>query len=1020
MPRRILPLVLILIITPVPANALDGLPGDGNGDGIVDAADWPWFDACMTGPESGPNPSGCEIMDVEPDGDVDLADFARIQQVWGAIDCSITAAASSIEGDQPQYDPFMAVDGDFSTRWSSEWADGEWIQLDFGRPRTFYGVKIYWEVAYALAYSVWVSPDAATWTPVFSTSSGNGALDAISFAPQTARYLRIDCVTRATQWGSSIWEVTLQSDDPCYLEEPVDPQIESLIDAMTLEEKTSFVYGQTAMDLRPVSRLGIPSLKLADGPLGVRWGQATAFPAAIAQAATWDVELVERVGVAIGNEFRNKGRQVWLGPCTNIVRVPHGGRNFETYGEDPYLNSRMVTAAIRGAQSRNVVACVKHYACNNQEYDRGNINIEVDERTLREIYLPAFRAAVQDAGAWAVMAAYNRVNGPYCTENRPLLTDILKNEWGFDGFVVSDWGAVHSTVPPALAGTDLEMDGASPTGAYWGNGQLLTAVSGGSVAEGLVDEKVRRILRAMSFTGVLDEPWPAPDTELVEHRALVREAGASGIVLLKNELGTLPLDPQAAQTLAVIGPNSYVACVGGGGSSAMWPYYMVSPLEGLVVAAGPSLHIVAEAGVVLEGTPPPALDTSYLRPPGGVGHGLRGEYFANRTLTGNPVLTRIDEAINFYWGTGSPGPGIPVDGFSVRWTGTLEVPQTGTYQLGMSTDDGVRLYLDDVLLIDDWNDHGTTLNDVTVALDEGHAYSLRIEYYENGGEAVAVLSCFSPSVGLDNAVAAASDADAAIVFVGLSADLESEGYDRATMDLDAAQVTLINSVAAVNANTIVVIVAGSQVGMDAWVDNVPAVLQAWYLGQEAGNAIADVVFGAVNPSGRLPMTFVRQWSDHPAFTNYPGGVYTEGLYVGYRHFDKYGIEPLYPFGHGLSYTTFDYRDLVIDATGIARDGTVQVRLLVQNTGSRAGAAVVQVYVRDVAGSVDRPVKELKGFSKVHLQAGEEKMVSVPLDWSSFAYYDTISGGWTVEPGAFDILVGTSSRDIRLVGTVTYP
>ena len=1001
--------------------AVGAIPGDTDADGIVADSDWTAFATCLGGPQPTLAPPPCSASDVDGDGDVDLADFATFAQLWHALDCYTTAAASSIEANDPQYDPAHAVDGDFLTRWSSSFADNQWLQVDFGRPRTFDGVRIHWETACASAYRLSVSNDALKWTQVFATTTGQGGLEEIPLTPQTARYLRVDCDTRATQWGNSIWELAIISKDNCYgCDNAGDELIEQLVHAMTLEEKVGLVYGETSMDLRAIPRLGIPSFKFADGPAGIRHGQATAFPAPIAMAATWDVELIRRTGVAFGQEYRNKGRHVWLGPCINIVRVPHGGRNFETYGEDPFLNGRIATAIIQGVQSQNVVACVKHLACNNQEYDRLNINIQVDERTLREIYLPAFDAAIHQGGAWAVMASYNRLNGPYATENSYLLTSILKHEWGFRGFVVSDWGAVHSTVPPANAGLDLEMDGANPTGAYWGQGQLLAACQSGAVRENVVDDKVRRILRAMSITGILQAPWPAPDVEMVEHRALVREIGRNGIVLLKNQASTLPLDPNATQTVAILGPNGNVARTGGGGSSIVSPYYSVSPAAGLRDVAGPNVSFIVEPGVLLSDMQPPAVKSAWLQPPSGVGHGLQGEYFANTTLQSTPVLTRIDPAIDFNWGVGSPGSGVPTNTFSVRWTGTLTVPSSGVYKLGMATDDGSRLYLDGTLLINDWQDHALQLTQVSVSLEAGRAYSLIIEYYENGGDAAAIFSCFNESQAIADAVAAAASADAAIVFTGLSAAYESEGYDRPTIDLDAGQVNLINAVAAVNPRTIVVIVAGSQVGMASWIDQVPAALQGWYLGQEEGHALADVLFGKVSPSGKLPVTFVRAWEDHPAYTNYPGGIYTEGLYVGYRHFDTYAGTPLCPFGHGLSYTTFAYSNLEIDTSRVYVDGTVTVNLSVQNTGAREGAEVVQVYVHDVASSVARPVKELKGFAKVALSRGETRAVAIRLDANAFTYYDVSHARWTVEPGQFEILVGSSSRDIRLTGTLTYP
>ncbi|HRX84670.1 MAG TPA: glycoside hydrolase family 3 C-terminal domain-containing protein [Phycisphaerae bacterium] len=994
------------------------IPGDYNADGVVAQADLDALSACLDGPNGGNAPE-CAGLSLDADDDVDLYDFAVFARAWLTGDCHVAVTASTAES-TPLYAAFNAVDGLRSTRWSSSFADNQWIQLDFGRLRTLTGVTLYWENAYATAYGVFVSNDESNWASVYTTTQGDGGTDVITFPARQARYLRVFCGQRATEYGSSLWEIEVHSPDRCY-QDPRDPEIriDELIATMTLEEKVSLLYGETAMSLHAVPRVSIPALQLADGPLGIRWEQATAFPAPIAMAASWDPELVRRFGAAMGQEYRNKGRQVWLAPGMNILRVPQCGRNFEYYSEDPYLAARMAVAAITGAQGEGIIACAKHYACNNQEYDRTTVNVQVDERTLREIYLPAFEASVREAGVWSVMAAYNRVNGPYCTANTHLLTDILKNDWGFQGFVVSDWGAVHEVLGPANAGMDLEMDGASPTGDYWGDGALLAAVQSGSVSTAQIDDKARRILRALLHTGLLDAGWDSPNAPMTEHIPLAREIAREGIVLLKNEGNRLPLNKQATQTLAVLGPRYSTAGLGGGGSSVVTPYYSVSPLEGIQNAVGPNVTVLDAEGVTA-GAGYSAAPSSYLTPAGGGGNGLTGEYFNNTNLQGTPALTRVDVNVDFHWGNGSPHASINADNFSARWTGTLQVPTSGNWTIGMATDDGFRLYLDGELLIDNWTTHGLQLTSASVQLTAGTAYDLKLEYFEAGGEAAAVFVC-QQSASLAEAVAAAQAADTALVFVGLDASRESEGYDRSTIELTSEEVDLIHAVAAANPNTVVVIVAGSQVAFDTWVDDVPVVLQAWYGGQEAGNAIADILFGDENPGAKLPMTFVNRWADHPAYHLYPGGNYTDGLNVGYRYFDQSGTaEPAFPFGFGLSYTTFAYSDLAVDTSSFATDGTVRVDFTIANTGSRGGAEVAQVYVRDVAASVARPIKELKGFTKVTLTPGQQTTVSVVLDRRAFAYYDTTSADWVVEPGAFELLVGSSSRDIRLSQTINLP
>lgn len=794
-------------------------------------------------------------------------------------------------------------------------------------------------------------------------------------------------------------------------------RIDELIREMTTEEKVMLLYGASNMSLHDIPRLKIPALKMADGPLGIRWGTATAFPAPIALASTWDLELAGRFGEAIAREWRNKGRQVWLGPAFNIIRIPQNGRNFEYYSEDPYLAGRLAVSVIKAAQAGGIVACAKHYTANNQEYDRFTINETIDERTLREIYLPAFEAAVKEAHVGSVMAAYNRLNGPFCTANKWLLTDVLKKEWGFRGFVVSDWGAVHETIAPANAGLDLEMGVSTPESPFWGHGQLLKAVKDGKVSMSSIDDKVRRILREVIASGIMDAPATAPDIDLVEHRQLVRQIAAEGAVLLKNDKRLLPFDRKKLRSIAVVGPSYNVARIGGGGSSQVSPSYSVGPLEGIRNAAGSDVKVTGAAGVV-------ALDqyaaapAAWLSTPDGRSGGLQAEYFNNMSLEGKPVMTRVDGPIDFKWAQGSPGAGVNVDHFSVRWSGKLTVPTTGEWNIGMASDDGARFYIDGERVIDDWRDHGFEMSTIARRLVGGKPVDVVLEYYENGVDASALLVCQKNDI--DAAIAAAKSADAAVVCVGLDPIHEGEGSDRETIDLRPEEIALIKSIAAVQPKTVVVIAAGSQVGFDGWLDDVPCVLQAWYGGQEAGNAIADVLFGDVNPSGRLPMTFVRKWADHPAYKTYPSGVYSEGLKVGYRYFDTAPVSPAFAFGYGLSYTTFAYSDLSIDTRRVSSEGIVRVSFKVKNTGSRAGKETPQIYVHDVECSVPRPKKALKGFAKVELKPGESKSVSVTLDRRSFAFYDVGKHAWRVEPGKFEILVGASADDIRLTGSFEHP
>ncbi|RKY24827.1 MAG: hypothetical protein DRP62_02855 [Planctomycetota bacterium] len=818
-------------------------------------------------------------------------------------------------------------------------------------------------------------------------------------------YWRIDEVGDVNTYKGDVWSFTVIS-------------IEDLLDKMTLEEKVAQMGGdETAMSTPDNNRLGIPGFKMADGPYGVRRGNATCFPTPLAMGATWDTNLVRRIGEALGAEFRGKGRYVALGPCINIVRDPRGGRSFETFGEDPYLVGKLASAYVEGIQSRKVISVVKHFACNNQENGRGTNNVIVNERTLREIYLPAFKRCVRDANALGIMSAYNKVNGPYCSENTHLLREILKDEWGFKGFVVSDWGACHSTIESVNAGLDVEM----PYADYFGQ-PLLDAVAAEQVSQETINEAVYRILWTKFWAGVFEEPVE-PNENAVntpEHQALALEAAKKSIVLLKNDGAQLPLDKTKITTIAVIGPNADVARPAGGGSSHVTPFYTVSPLEGIQnelsgsgVAVSFSQGCYIDSGDLLY-----PIQSSALKPPGGsLGEGLQGEYFTNKDLSGSAALTRNDAPVDFDWGRGSPGTPIGIDNFSVRWTGKLVPTETGLYTLGTKTDDGVRLYLDGVLLIDDWYDHAVKTNSVTISLNASQEYDIQLEYYENWGDAVAKLCWIEPNQGEETMIAeacqVAADANVAIVFVGTTEQIESEGIDRTHLDLPGSQDDLIAAVAAANPNTIVAVVSGSAVLMDDWLDDVPAALQCWFNGQETGNAIAAVLFGDQNPAGRLPVSFPLTEEQLPPFDN---NYEAAGEGPGYRYYDRNQITPMFVFGHGLSYTEFEYSNLQINPATIPSDGTVSISVDVNNVGNRAGDEVVQLYVHDVNASVVIPIKKLVGFERITLEPAQIKTVTFELPAEDLAFYDVGQEKFVVEPGIFEIMVGASSKDVRAEGS----
>lgn len=806
----------------------------------------------------------------------------------------------------------------------------------------------------------------------------------------------------------------------------VEQRVNDLLARLTLEEKLKLVGG-TGFGTQPVPRVGLPAMGMCDGPVGVRgggegtFGPATAFPSGIAMAATFDPGLVRRLGAAIGRELQNKGvgSQVILGPCVNIHRTPLGGRNAESFSEDPYLAARMAVAYVTGVQSTGAAACIKHYACNNQEHERGSINVRVDERALREIYLPAFEAAAREAGVWSVMNAYNKVNGPHCSANDYLLNTVLKNEWGWDGCVMTDWGAAHSTVGVALGGTDLEM----PTGALMNPKRLQEAIDAGKVSTALIDEKVRRILRLVVRTGLLDGP-PKPDNTVVncqEHKDLVREAGARAIVLLKNDGGLLPLDPARLRSLALIGPNAAENRLSMGGSGYVSAAHSVSLQEALSARLGDRVTINYARGADMGDEALPPIPAEFLSAEGA---GLHGEYYANLELKGQPVLTRTDAAVDFHW-RGPVADKLGKDNFSARWTGKLTPRVSGEYSLGLAGDDGYRLYLDGQLVINNWEDHALEARTVKRQFEGGRAYELKIEYYQKTGDAAIVLGWRVPGASpeedpqIKEAVAAAAKSDVAIVCLGLSASHESEGRDRTDLNLPGLQEPLVRAVAAANPRTIVVLTNGCHLLMGSWLPQVAAVLEAWYLGEQGGNSVADVLLGTVNPSGHLPDTLGKRREDYPDYGNYPGADghvdYAESIFVGYRHFDKHGIEPQFPFGYGLSYTTFEYRDLKISPRQLRPEGRVRVTVQVTNTGARAGEDVVQLYVHDPRPRLPKAPRELKGFARVALQPGESAPVSFTLEARSLVYCDVAGKQWRADAGTYQVQIGASSRDLRLTG-----
>lgn len=687
-------------------------------------------------------------------------------------------------------------------------------------------------------------------------------------------------------------------------------KVENILTQLTLDEKISMLHGNSKFTIAGVERLGIPEWKMSDGPNGVReeikrdsWDVAgwdndfsTYLPRGTALAATWNTNLAHEYGTVLGREARARGKDIILGPGINVHRTPLCGRNFEYMSEDPYLISKMVVPYIKGVQEQDVAACVKHYAFNNQEYERFKVNVEIDERTIREIYLPGFKAAIKEGNALTVMSAYNKFRGKWCSENKYILTDILKNEWGFKGAVISDWDGVHSTKEAALAGLDIEMGTNKDNyNDYYFADALKAAVEDGEVGVEIINDKVKRILTSMFQSKVFDENRSKGEFISERNFATAKNVAEEAVVLLKNENKALPLKIENIKTLAVIGENAITKHAQGGGSCGVKTKYEITPLEGL------------------------------------------------QNKLGDNVV------INFAQGYKS----------------------TSTFDWAKGVIDTSNINAD---------------------------YKVKLK---------------------DEAVEIAKNADCVIMFVGLNHHQDLESVDRVDMNLPYGQDQLIKEVLESNKNTVVVMIGGSPVDISQWVNIAPAIVQGWYAGSEAGNVFAEILFGDVNPSGKLPFTFPKKLEDSPAYKlgDFPGNglevEYKEGVFVGYRYFDSYKVEPQFAFGHGLSYTTFDYQDLKLSEKVITAGKNLDVSVSIKNNGTVAGSEVIQLYIEDVVSSVERPKKELKGFEKIYLKSGETKVVKFQVDESMLSFYDVESKSFKAEQGQFIIHIGSASNDIRL-------
>ncbi len=795
-------------------------------------------------------------------------------------------------------------------------------------------------------------------------------------------------------------------------------RIDDLLKQMTLDEKISMLAGADLWHSVAISRLGIPQFKTTDGPNGARgaWGSmaspSVATPVGIALGATWNPKLVEEVGNVLADELKAKGAHILLAPTVNIHRTPIAGRNFECYSEDPFLSGMMASAYIKGIQDNGVGACIKHFIANDQEYERFSISSEVDERTLREIYLEPFRIAIRNSNPWAVMSSYNRVNGTYACEYDHTLLEILKGEWKYDGIVMSDWFGTYDDGVPA-GGLDLEMPGP----ARWMSAEVVKkALESGSLTEDKLNDKVRRLLGVLEKAGLFENPTLQPERgeNKPQHRKIIRRAAQEAIVLLKND-GTLPL--KKVKSIAVIGPNANVAQILGGGSSSVTPHYVVTPFEGIKNRAGRKIKVDYAPGCfIYKNLPAPAPET--LSTADGRS-GLNLSLFNGTECSGDAVYSETTNHVQHGWFHTSV-PNADQESFSMRLEGFFTPKESGTHTLALSAVGWGKLYLNEKVIIDHTSDSdmGRQLT-VKLELEGEKSYPIKVEYFWKGEprwRSVGLGHQPPLSKGaIADAVKIVRKADVVVLVAGLNGEWETEGADRVDMKLPGAQNELIRQVVKANKNTIVVLNVSSAVEMP-WIEKVPAVLQLWYNSQEQGNALADILFGDVNPSGKLPTTFPVRLEDNPAFINYPGENgkvrYGEGVFVGYRYYEKKQVAPLFPFGHGLSYTKFKYSNLRLSAKSITPNETVKVKVDVTNTGKLIGKETVQLYVRDVKATFARPEKELKAFEKIELKPNQTKTVTFNLDREAFWYFDTLKNAWSTESGEFEILVGASSQDMR--------
>ena len=810
----------------------------------------------------------------------------------------------------------------------------------------------------------------------------------------------------------------------------IEQQAHAMLAKLTLEQKIDLLGGVDGMYTRAMPSIDLPRFKMSDASVGVRtWGPTTAYAGGVALAASWDRDLAREIGEGLGRDARARSVNFLLGPGVNIARSPIAGRNFEYLSEDPYLNSALVVPFIEGVQSQGVIATVKHYAFNNQEFNRHNASSDVDERTMREIYLPPFEAAVTQGHVDAVMNSYNLVNGVHATQNEFLNLKLLKGEWGFKGILMSDWDATYDGVAAANNGLDLEM----PAADFMNEKNLLPAVKSGEVKESTIDDKVLRLLRTELRYGFTTRPQfdPADSTYSVADRAVALRGALESITLLKNEGGLLPLDPAKIKTIAIIGPDAWPAVPGGGGSSEATAFDPVSIVTGIGNLLGPDVHLLYSRGL-------PEMNDVF-RETKWQGN-VKEETFPSKDFTGTPATGMRRNVADWKPAQWEPADQTPR---SIRYTADFKAGDAGHYLLiaAAAGEDAFHVLADGKQILDQAHAEGQVPKYTSLDLAAGQTVHVEADYLPHAaGSRFGFGLVYEPDLVSAEAKKFASLADAVVLAVGFNPATEGEGHDR-TFTLPWGQDALVEAIAAANPRTIVTLTGGGGMDVSRWIDKVPALLHLYYPGQEGGRALAQILFGKHDPEGKLPVSFDRAWQDNPSAKWYygvPGANttlhtigangqpldytiehirYGDKLMVGYRYWTTIGKQPLFPFGYGLSYTTFRFSNLQVPSSA-SSGSAVSVSFDVTNTGSAAGAEVAQLYVSDPSAKVSRPERELKGFEKLRLEAGETKHVTLDLDARSFSYWSESDHKWTIDPGKFVVRVGDSSENTPLHADIT--